>query len=83
MIKGALEQVKGVTYSLRGFLGPFQGLLGPSNCSKLCQVTPINANISYMDLTLNPMYDLEHECGKIRGTELIMSDLQTDDEEDN
>lgn len=75
-----------MTYSLRGFLGPFQGLLGPSNCSKMCQVSLLNANISYLDLPLNPAYDLEHECGKLPGSAMMMYDFDRrydDDDEGN
>lgn len=68
--KGALEQVKGVTYSLKGFLGPLDGLLKPCNKPQpaIATTTTNNNNsidlckadnLSYLDLTPVPKHDLK------------------------
>jgi phosphatidylserine decarboxylase len=53
---GALEQVKGVTYSLLGFLGPFSSLLNPDNPtpSSLSETDSLNHLLS------NPNNKLYH-----------------------
>lgn len=65
MTSGVLEQVKGVTYSIQGFLGPGQGLLHPVSKSNvrdgLSQALQRYRNISSLHLMMGVAFDYDLE----------------------